>query len=68
MDRVALAMGLRIIRLLEGGTWGSRTAIGFVKKPGVAGKQLETVRTTVEPEQAIGGPPLAVGAVGSSCS
>ena len=68
MDRVALAMGLGIIRLLEAGAWDFRIAIGFVKKPGVARKQLSAVRTAVEPDQAIGSPPLAVGAVGSSCS
>ena len=35
--------------MLEAGAWDFRTAIGFAKKPGVAGKQLEAVRTAVEP-------------------
>ena len=65
---MALAMDPGIIRLLEAFAWDFRTAIGFAKRPGVAGKQLEAVRTAVEPDQAIGNPPLVAGAVGSSCS
>ena len=51
-------MGLGVIRLLEAGAWDFRIAIGFVKKPGVARKQLEAVRTAVEPDEAIGSPPI----------
>ena len=40
-DRVALAMGFGIIRLLEAGAWDFRIAIGFVKKPG---RRKETTR------------------------
>ena len=61
-------MGLRIIRLLEAGSWDFRIAIGIAKRLGVAEKQMEAVRTAAEPDQAIGSRPLAVGAVGSSCS
>ena len=43
-------MGLRIIRLLEAGTWDFRTAIGFAKRLGVAGKLPKSVRIAVEPD------------------
>ena len=65
---MALAMNPRIIRLLEAvlGTSGPRLVSR--RNPALPGKQLEAVRTAVEPDQAIGSPQLAVGAVESSCS
>ena len=61
-------MGLRVIQLPEAGAWDFRIATGFAKRLGVAEKQIEAVRTAAESDQAIDNPPLAVGAVGSSCS